>query len=98
MSRDIDILVLYYSVKMKGLGGFLGELAFHPFPKWMAPVNLRMNALGGTVHRRTRAWVEDDQLARDSGRRTARKTAFAGGTQHLPENAARIRQIEPRDQ
>jgi uncharacterized membrane protein len=33
---------------------------------WMAPVNLRMEALGGTVHRRTRAWVEDDQLAREA--------------------------------
>jgi F-type H+-transporting ATPase subunit a len=33
-------LVLYYSVKVKGLGGFVGELAFQPFPKWMAPINL----------------------------------------------------------
>ncbi len=40
LAIPVFILVLYYSVKMKGLGGFLGELAFHPFPKWMAPVNL----------------------------------------------------------
>ncbi|RMG29745.1 MAG: F0F1 ATP synthase subunit A [Gammaproteobacteria bacterium] len=33
-------LMLYYSVKIKGVGGFLGELAFQPFPKWMFPVNL----------------------------------------------------------
>lgn len=33
-------LILYYSVKVKGLGGFVGELAFQPFPKWLAPVNL----------------------------------------------------------
>jgi F-type H+-transporting ATPase subunit a len=25
---------------MKGLGGFLSELAFHPFGKWLLPFNL----------------------------------------------------------
>ena len=40
MSLTVFALVLYYSVKMKGLGGFIGELAFQPFPKWMAPINL----------------------------------------------------------
>jgi F-type H+-transporting ATPase subunit a len=33
-------LMLYYSVKIKGLGGFLGELAFQPFGKWGLPANL----------------------------------------------------------
>ena len=32
--------MLYYSVKMKGAGGFFAELAFHPFPKFMMPFNL----------------------------------------------------------
>jgi F-type H+-transporting ATPase subunit a len=40
MSLTVFALVLYYSVKIKGLGGFFGELAFQPFPKWMAPINL----------------------------------------------------------
>jgi F-type H+-transporting ATPase subunit a len=40
MSLTVFALVLYYSVKMKGVGGFIGELAFQPFPKWMAPINL----------------------------------------------------------
>ncbi len=40
MALGVFALMLYYSVKCKGLGGFLGELAFHPFPKWLAPVNL----------------------------------------------------------
>jgi F-type H+-transporting ATPase subunit a len=40
LSLTVFALVLYYSVKMKGLGGFFGELAFQPFPKWLAPVNL----------------------------------------------------------
>jgi F-type H+-transporting ATPase subunit a len=33
-------LILYYSIKNKGVGGFLGELLFHPFPKFAAPINL----------------------------------------------------------
>ena len=33
-------MIIYYSIKNKGLGGFLGELAFHPFGKWMLPFNL----------------------------------------------------------
>jgi len=36
----VFVLVLYYSVKNKGVGGFLEELAFHPFPKFLAPFNL----------------------------------------------------------
>jgi len=39
MALSVFVLILYYSVKCKGLGGFLGELAFHPFPKIAAPVN-----------------------------------------------------------
>jgi F-type H+-transporting ATPase subunit a len=40
MAFSIFVLILYFSIKEKGLGGFLGELAFHPFPKWLFPVNL----------------------------------------------------------
>ena len=40
LSLSVFVLVLYYSFKMKGAGGFLGELAFQPFPKFLAPVNL----------------------------------------------------------
>jgi|TARA_B000000475_G_scaffold23998_1_gene19018 F-type H+-transporting ATPase subunit a len=40
MSIGIFILILYYSVKEKGLGGFAGELTLHPFGKWMLPANL----------------------------------------------------------
>lgn len=45
MSLTVFALVLYYSVKMKGLGGFLGELAFQPFPKWLAPINLLLEGV-----------------------------------------------------
>ena len=31
MSLAVFVLVLYYSMKIKGIGGFLGELTLHPF-------------------------------------------------------------------
>jgi F-type H+-transporting ATPase subunit a len=31
---SVFFLVIFYSIKVKGLGGFLGEFAFHPFGKW----------------------------------------------------------------
>ena len=40
MAFSVFGLIIFFSIKEKGLGGFLGELAFHPFPKWLAPVNL----------------------------------------------------------
>jgi F-type H+-transporting ATPase subunit a len=33
-------LMLFYSVKIKGVGGFLGELTLQPFGKWAMPINL----------------------------------------------------------
>src|SRR5580704_15378794 len=32
LSLTVFLLIIFYSIKMKGLGGFLGELAMHPFP------------------------------------------------------------------
>jgi F-type H+-transporting ATPase subunit a len=46
MSLSIFFLVLYYSVKMKGAGGFFSELAFQPFPKFLFPVNLLLEGVG----------------------------------------------------
>jgi F-type H+-transporting ATPase subunit a len=40
MSLSIFGLMIFYAIKVKGLGGFLGELAFHPFGKALLPVNL----------------------------------------------------------
>ena len=40
LSLSVFALVIYYSIKMKGPGGFFAELAFHPFPKFMMPINL----------------------------------------------------------
>ncbi len=40
MALTVFVMVLYYSVKMKGLKGFLGELTLQPFGKWAMPINL----------------------------------------------------------
>jgi F-type H+-transporting ATPase subunit a len=45
MAIAVFWLILYYSVKNKGLGGFAAELAFQPFPKWLAPVNLLLEGV-----------------------------------------------------
>ncbi len=45
LSLSVFVLVLYYSIKIKGFGGFFGELAFQPFPKWMFPINLLLEGV-----------------------------------------------------
>ncbi|MDT8398170.1 MAG: F0F1 ATP synthase subunit A [Pseudomonadales bacterium] len=40
MSIVVFILLIYYSIKIKGLGGFLKELAFQPFGPKFLPFNL----------------------------------------------------------
>ena len=46
MALSVFLLVLFYSIKIKGFGGFFGELAFQPFPKWMFPINLVLEGVG----------------------------------------------------
>lgn len=41
MSLGVFILIIFYSIKVKGLGGFIKELSFTPFNHWsLIPVNL----------------------------------------------------------
>lgn len=40
MSIAVFFLTIYYSIKVKGVGGFAGELAFQPFGKLGLPANL----------------------------------------------------------
>ncbi|MHB1592390.1 MAG: F0F1 ATP synthase subunit A [Sulfuricella sp.] len=40
MSIGVFALVVYYSIKMKGLGGFVGELTLQPFGKFGLPANI----------------------------------------------------------
>jgi F-type H+-transporting ATPase subunit a len=39
-------MILYYSIKQKGVGGFAAELAFQPLPKWALPFNLFLEIVG----------------------------------------------------
>ncbi|MGH8286696.1 MAG: F0F1 ATP synthase subunit A [Steroidobacteraceae bacterium] len=43
LSLTVFALILFYSVKMKGVGGFAKELLFHPFGPWLMPFNLVLN-------------------------------------------------------
>ena len=45
MALSVFALTLYYSFKIKRPGGFFAELAFHPFPKYMFPVNLLLEGV-----------------------------------------------------
>jgi len=45
MAIGVFLLVLYYSIKMKGVGGFLGELTLQPFGKFGMPVNLLLEGV-----------------------------------------------------
>jgi F-type H+-transporting ATPase subunit a len=40
LALGVFFLILFYSIKVKGPGGFFAELAFHPFPKYLMPFNL----------------------------------------------------------
>jgi F-type H+-transporting ATPase subunit a len=46
MSLTVFFLIIYFSVKVKGAGGFFGELAFQPFGKLGAPANLFLESVG----------------------------------------------------
>ena len=40
MALGVFFLIIFYSIKVKGPGGFFAELAFHPFPKPLILFNL----------------------------------------------------------
>lgn len=46
MSLSVFVLIIYYSIKVKGVGGFVGELTLQPFGKWMMPFNLLLEGVG----------------------------------------------------
>jgi F-type H+-transporting ATPase subunit a len=45
MALMVFILILYYSIKMKGPGGFAGELTLQPFGVWGMPANLLLEGI-----------------------------------------------------
>tara|TARA_R110001592_G_scaffold4275_15_gene24059 strand:- start:8099 stop:8953 length:855 start_codon:yes stop_codon:yes gene_type:complete len=47
ISLGVFILIIYYSFKVKGFGGFIKELSFTPFKHWaLIPFNLFLEILG----------------------------------------------------
>lgn len=46
MAFSVFALIIFYSIKEKGLGGFIGELTLQPFGKWMIPFNLLLEGVG----------------------------------------------------
>ena len=45
LSIGVFFLILYYSLKIKGVGGFWAELAYHPFGKLGLPFNLLLETV-----------------------------------------------------
>lgn len=45
MALMVFFIVLYYSFKMKGVGGFIGELTLQPFGKWGMPANIILEGI-----------------------------------------------------
>ena len=45
MSLTVFALTLYYSFKVKGVRGFIGELTLQPFGKWGMPANLLLEGI-----------------------------------------------------
>lgn len=46
MSLSVFALIIFYSIKVKGVGGFVGELTLQPFGKWMIPFNFLLEGVG----------------------------------------------------
>ncbi len=46
MALGVFALVIFYSIKMKGFGGFIGELTLQPFGKWGMPFNIFLEGIG----------------------------------------------------
>lgn len=45
MALTVFALVLFYNIKIKGLGGYLKMFLFHPFGKFLIPVNIVMTLI-----------------------------------------------------
>ena len=45
MALGVFILTIFYSIKIKGLGGFIAELTLHPFGKYAIPFNLLLETI-----------------------------------------------------
>jgi len=46
MALSVFVLMIFFNIKNKGVGGFVGELTLQPFGKWMIPVNFFLEMIG----------------------------------------------------
>ncbi len=46
MAISVFALIIFFSIKQKGLGGFLAEISFQPFGKALVPFNLALEVVG----------------------------------------------------
>jgi F-type H+-transporting ATPase subunit a len=46
MALAVFMLIIFYSIKQKGMGGFLAELSLQPLGKWALPFNLFLELVG----------------------------------------------------
>lgn len=45
IALGVFLLIIFYSIKIKGLGGFVGELTLQPFGKWLIPFNFLLESV-----------------------------------------------------
>lgn len=45
LALSVFILIIFYNIKVKGLGGYIKMFLFHPFGKYLMPVNIVMTAI-----------------------------------------------------
>ena len=45
LALSVFILIIYYNIKVKGLWGYTKQFLFHPFGKFLIPVNVVMTAI-----------------------------------------------------
>lgn len=45
MSLTVFALIIYYNIKVKGFSGYVKMFLFHPFGKWLVPVNIVMTLI-----------------------------------------------------
>jgi F-type H+-transporting ATPase subunit a len=45
LALSVWLLMIFFSIKVKGLGGWMRELLFTPFGKWLLPANFLFNLI-----------------------------------------------------
>jgi F-type H+-transporting ATPase subunit a len=45
LALSVWLLMIFFSIRVKGFGGWMRELAFTPFGKWLLPANVLFNAI-----------------------------------------------------